>query len=255
MVIKTSAVGEQDDGCCCFARGIPRKSLHRTTACCRISSSSFDWRAQLLLLFASRNTATVGGQNDYSWRSCAAGAGAVRTAAVDSLVRSPRLDILFFSCAPCQAGVQYTPGLREPRTRKVVEGLGSGATQERENKTEKEIEQGLVAQERELGAVVESFATVLGEVSELSATVSQMRERLVQITDAINQHPQLAIGRARTRRRRIRRTLAAGGYFSCNETFTQGMETTWHQETLSGACVRELSDGGHLCCGNAKCTA
>ena len=146
-----------------------------------------------------------------------------------------------------------TPGLREPRTKKVVEGLGSGATQERENKTETEIEQGLAAQERELGAVVESFATVLGEVSELSAAVSQMREMLVQITDAINQHPQLAIGRARTRRRRIRRTLAAGGYFSCNETFTQGMETTWHQETLSGACVRELSDRGHLCCGNAKC--
>ena len=40
--------------------------------------------------------------------------------------------------------------------------------------------------------MVESFAAVLGGVSELSAAVSQMREMLVQITDAINQHPQLA---------------------------------------------------------------
>ena len=71
-------------------------------------------------------------------------------------------------------------------------GQGRGATQEPENKTETEIEQRLAAQERELGAVVESLATVLEEVSKLSAAVNQMREMLVQITDAINQHPQLA---------------------------------------------------------------
>ena len=71
-------------------------------------------------------------------------------------------------------------------------GQGSGSTQERENETETEIEQHLAAQERELEAVVESMATVLGEVSELSAAVSQTREMLLHITDAINQDPQLA---------------------------------------------------------------
>ena len=41
--------------------------------------------------------------------------------------------------------------------------------------------------------MVESFATVLGEVSELSAAVSQMRDMLLQITDdAINQDLQVA---------------------------------------------------------------
>ena len=33
---------------------------------------------------------------------------------------------------------------------------------------------------------------MLGEVSEISAAVSQMREILLQITDAINQDPRLA---------------------------------------------------------------
>ena len=55
-----------------------------------------------------------------------------------------------------------------------------------------EIEQRLAAQEREVGAVVESLATVLGEVTKLSAAVSQIREMLLQITNAINPNPQLA---------------------------------------------------------------
>ena len=69
---------------------------------------------------------------------------------------------------------------------------GSGPTQERENETEMDIEQRLATQEQELGAVMESLATVLGEVSELPAAVDQMRKMLLQITDAINQDPQLA---------------------------------------------------------------
>ena len=39
---------------------------------------------------------------------------------------------------------------------------------------------------------MESLATVLGEVSELSAAGNQMRKMLLQITDVINQDPQLA---------------------------------------------------------------
>ena len=63
------------------------------------------------------------------------------------------------------------------------------------------------------------------------------------------------VGRACSRRRRIRRSLAARAArdFSCNETLTQGMGATSHQETLSDACVCELSEGGHRCCGIAKC--
>ena len=68
-------------------------------------------------------------------------------------------------------------------------GQGSGPTQERENITETEIEQRLAAQEQELGAVVESLVIVVGEISEFAAAVSQMREMLLQITDAINQDP------------------------------------------------------------------
>ena len=48
-------------------------------------------------------------------------------------------------------------------------------TQERENETETEIEQRLVAHERELRAVVEILAAVLEEVSKTLAAVSQMR--------------------------------------------------------------------------------
>ena len=71
-------------------------------------------------------------------------------------------------------------------------GRGSGPTQERDNETETEIEQRLATQEQELGAVVENLATVLGEVSKLSAAVSQIREMLLHITYTINQDPQLA---------------------------------------------------------------
>ena len=48
---------------------------------------------------------------------------------------------------------------------------GKGPTQERENETKTEMEQGLAAQERELGAVVESLATVLGGVNESSVLI------------------------------------------------------------------------------------
>ena len=44
------------------------------------------------------------------------------------------------------------------------------------NETETDIEQRLVAEERELGAVVESLAIVLEEVGELPAAVSSKRE-------------------------------------------------------------------------------
>ena len=50
----------------------------------------FYWRSKRLLLLASRTTAAISGQNDYSWCGCAA-AGATRTAGVDSLVRSPNM--------------------------------------------------------------------------------------------------------------------------------------------------------------------
>ena len=66
-----------------------------------------------------------------------------------------------------------------------------GPAQERANEAKREIEQGLAAHERELGAVVESLATVLGEVRELSAVASEMPEMLLQITDAIKD-PRLA---------------------------------------------------------------
>ena len=65
-------------------------------------------------------------------------------------------------------------------------------TQERENETETEIEQRLVAHERDLRAVAKILATVLEEVSKMSTAVSQMREMLFQIADAINQDSQLA---------------------------------------------------------------
>ena len=62
------------------------------------------------------------------------------------MVRSPQLGILFFSCASCQAGVHHATGLQ------------------------------LCARPR---AVPPLAAPAQGEVSELSATVSQMREMLL----------------------------------------------------------------------------
>ena len=89
--------------------------------------------------------------------------------------------------APASGGGRSTTGRAS-----AGRGQGSGPTKEQENETKTDIEQRLHAQERELGAVVESLATVLGEVSEFSAAGSQMREMLLQITDSINQDPQLA---------------------------------------------------------------
>ena len=117
--------------------------------------------------------------------------------------------------APASGGGRLTTGRAS-----AGRDRDSGPTQERENETQMEIEQRLAAQERELGALVESLATVLDEVSELSAAVSQMREMLLQITDAIIRIP---VGRTRSRRRRIRRSLAARaarGDSSCNEKLT-----------------------------------
>ena len=70
-------------------------------------------------------------------------------------------------------------------------GVSASPTQERENETETDIEQRLAAQEEELRAMVESRVTVLGEVRDLSPTVSHRRDMFLQITDATNQDPQL----------------------------------------------------------------
>ena len=91
--------------------------------------------------------------------------------------------------------------------------------------------------------------TVLEEVSEMSAAVSQMRETLLKIADPINQDLQLA--------RPSNNGAGSGGRSHRGEISIvmkdpQGMETTWHQETLGGAYVCELSDAGHLCCGVVK---
>ena len=63
-------------------------------------------------------------------------------------------------------------------------------TPERENEIEREIEQHLAAQPRELGVVVESLATVQEEFRALPAAVSQMREMLPQVGEML---PQLAV--------------------------------------------------------------
>jgi hypothetical protein len=62
----------------------------------------------------------------------------------------------------------------------------------RENETENEIEQRLVAQEGELGATMESLPVVLREFSKLLARVSQECDMFLQNTNAINQDPYLA---------------------------------------------------------------
>ena len=83
--------------------------------------------------------------------------------------------------------------------------------------------------------MAESFATVLDEVSRMSAAVSQTREMLLQI-DAINQDPQLA-------------GPAADGA----ESDGRSQRGEIFLATLGGACVCDLRDGGHICCGVAKC--
>ena len=59
----------------------------------------------------------------------------------------------------------------------------------RGSEIEMEIEQRLTSEERDLGGVMESLATMLEEVNEFSAAVSQKHDMFIQITDAINQDP------------------------------------------------------------------
>ena len=105
----TDAVGEDDDGCCYLAQ--------------RNSEENHFIGLLLLAIFfsfwlASRTIIAVDEQDDYCWWGCAA-AGATRTAAVDSLVRSSRLGFLLFQlCAvsgrrtthPRAAANAATPG-------------------------------------------------------------------------------------------------------------------------------------------------
>ena len=151
--------------------------------------------------------------------SCAA-FGATRTAAYVA-VRCLQLSLFFFQlcaisgrCTICSkvatnavmrgGGSPATPTMRPNRAPASSDGRSttgrayagrsqsSGPNQERVNKTETEIAQRLAAQERELGAVVESLVAVLEETGELSAAVSQLREMLLHNTDAISQGPYLA---------------------------------------------------------------
>ena len=90
---------------------------------------------------------------------------------------------------------------------------------------------------------------MLEEVRELSAAVSQVRELLLQIVDAISQDPQLA-GPTANGAGSDGRSQREG--FLATKDLKQGMETASHQETLGGACVDKLSDGTHICCGVVK---
>ena len=132
FVSRTSAVVEQDDGCCCLAQGFRGKPLLYSTAAvdsCILmltgeQKSCCYWEAGILFLLVGRTaTACVVGLLPVwfccCWCSCAASGVVVLLLVQPGLLLFirwcdlPGLISFVFSGVPCQTGVQHAPELQQ----------------------------------------------------------------------------------------------------------------------------------------------
>ena len=97
---------------------------------------------------------------------------------------------------------------------------------------------------------MESLVTVLEEVNELSAAGNQTRKMLLQITDAINQDPQLA-GPVADGEGSDGRLQLEEIYLEKKELHKACKQVDIKKHWMVRVCV--TSDGGHLSCEYAKC--